>query len=327
MSIFDIQPNKVSTNLIQYPIVLMSETSGQGKTTIMMNLLKALCPEKEPLFLEFEDRYQHIPGIMAKRIHDSAELEMVKNELFLPQAKEMFSCVVIDTADAMDAMIEKSVAMAQEVEITGELKFGQGNKRISSREYFIDELKSKGWQVFFCCQCSKSTDIIRNITTYEQKLNKVTWAKINEPAFAIGMISCDLKGQRSVDFTASQTYPNLKNSLGLPKGKIKVEDLPNVIKESVKKMGGDFSTNSRTVAVEEKEEMTFEQIVEKGNDLGNKLYAKSPNETLNILKTTLGCKDSDNKQPKGFADLNSNQFELAKLCLIKLQNLAKKHNL
>ena len=97
INIFNLEENKVTTNLNQYPMILMS-LSGDGKTTTMNTILRQIAPEgKVPLFLMFEDRYQHIPGIMAVRIHNMGELQAVVQQLLTPQGKEKFSCVCIDT--------------------------------------------------------------------------------------------------------------------------------------------------------------------------------------------------------------------------------------
>ena len=61
-NLLDLKPNKVSVDLTQYSTVWMGDT-GVGKTTTFMKFLKELVPDKDPLFLEFEDRFQNIPGI------------------------------------------------------------------------------------------------------------------------------------------------------------------------------------------------------------------------------------------------------------------------
>ena len=87
INLMDLTPNKVSTDLTQYSTVIMGDT-GVGKTTTMMNFLKEISDEgKEPLFLEFEDRFQNIPGIMAVKINNMSDLKSVigqlKREIFL----------------------------------------------------------------------------------------------------------------------------------------------------------------------------------------------------------------------------------------------------
>lgn len=49
INLLDLQPNKVSVDLTQYSMVWMGDT-GVGKTTTLMNFLKSLYPDKQPLF-------------------------------------------------------------------------------------------------------------------------------------------------------------------------------------------------------------------------------------------------------------------------------------
>ena len=77
----------------------------------MNNILTQLADgDKKPLFIMLEDRYQHIPGIKAIRVRNMGELNTVKSQLMNPKAKELFSCIVFDTVDKLDSMIEKYVA-------------------------------------------------------------------------------------------------------------------------------------------------------------------------------------------------------------------------
>ena len=90
INLLDLQPNKVSVDLTQYSMVLMGDT-GVGKTTTLMNFLKSLYPDKQPFFLEFEDRYQNIPGIMAVKIDTMSDFKSVIGQLRNPALKEKFS--------------------------------------------------------------------------------------------------------------------------------------------------------------------------------------------------------------------------------------------
>lgn len=88
-NLLDLKPNKVSVDLTQYSTVWMGDT-GVGKTTTFMKFLKELAPDKDPLFLEFEDRFQNIPGIMAVKIDTMADLKSVIGQLRNPEFKEIF---------------------------------------------------------------------------------------------------------------------------------------------------------------------------------------------------------------------------------------------
>ena len=99
INLLNLEANKVSTDLTQYPMVWMGET-GDGKTYSMNKFLTEISPEgKKPLFIMFEDRHKKIPGIMAQRVHSIADVIAIVNQFSNPKVKEMFSCVVFDTID------------------------------------------------------------------------------------------------------------------------------------------------------------------------------------------------------------------------------------
>lgn len=330
IDIFSVQPNKVTTDLLAYPMVIMSEQSGDGKTDSLNRILTQMSPEgKKPLFLMFEDRYQHIPNIMAMRIHNMSELEQVKGQLKSPKAKEMFSCLVIDTVDKVDSMLEKYVASNREVEITGDLQFGKGNKCIKNALWFIDELRNDGWKVNFTCQSLKNENIITHITTYEPSLNKETWKKISHDAYLIGMLAKDPKSEeRLITFKKSQTYPILKDSLGMP-NTVKVSEFKNAIDKAIHSIeGAEFTTEDTINTGSTTDNISFEDIIAQGNKLGEVLFnAGKMEEAFNILRTNIGIKDEKTNEPKMFSDLLPSQKDLAQVVVTKLETVCKKYKL
>lgn len=328
VDIFNLQPNKVSTNLLAYPMVLMSEQSGDGKTDSLNRILNALSDgNKKPLFIEFEDRYQHIPNIMAIRIHNMSELEQLKGQLKSPQSKEMFSCLVIDTIDKVDAMLEKYIANNREVEITGDLQFGKGNKCIKNALWFIDEFRNDGWKVNFLCQCIKNENIITHVTTYEPTLNKETWKKISHDAYLIGMLTKDPKSEeRLITFKKSQSYPVLKDSLGMP-NVVKVSEFKDVLDKTIHSIDGAVFTEEDTINGV-KDEVKFEDVITRGNELGKILFDNGKmEEAFNILRTNIGVKDEKTNEPKMFSDLLPAQKDLAQVVVMKLEDICKKYKL
>lgn len=327
-NLFELQENKVTTNLNGYSMVIMGET-GDGKTYTLDKILRSLSTDgKKPLFIMLEDRYQHIPNIMALRVHNIPELLTYVAQLKSPKAKELYSCIVIDTADKLDTMIEKYVAQSKEVEITGELNFGTGNKYIKSRLFFIDELRNDGWTVHFAMQCWKNTNIMTQKTTYDHKLNKETWAKISHDAYLIGYIGKDQSNLKDRLLTFEKNYEmvNLKDSIGLPKT-IKASEFKDVLEKSIMNIEGAVFTKEETINTKT-QEIDFEAIKTKGMELGQLLASKGYLEdAMNILKVNLGYKDEKNTQPKTFNDLLPAQAELAQVVLLELEKLVEKYNI
>lgn len=319
LNIFEIEENKVTTNLNQYGMVLMSET-GDGKTTTMNNILTQLADgDKKPLFIMLEDRYQHIPGIKAIRVRNMGELNTVKSQLMNPKAKELFSCVVFDTVDKLDAMIEKYVADAKEVQITGDLGFGKGNKYIKSTIQFITELKNNGWTLHFIAQAIKNEDITTKTVTYSVKTNKEIWGLISHDAYLIGFLNVNAKGDRFINFKKTKEYPQLKDSIGLPLN-VKPSEFEKVLKEGVIKMAGGMLTDADTINVLVKDDRDFETIKQRGMELGSELASHGfLNEAMFILGQTIGT--DENGKPKMFDSLIPAQIDLAEVVVQKLEAL------
>ena len=104
IDIFNIEENKITLNQLAYPLVLLSEKPGDGKTWNANEYLTSISPQgKKPLFLMFEDREKLVQNIKSLRIRSISDLEMVKSQLKNPKAKDVYSCIVFDTADKFDA--------------------------------------------------------------------------------------------------------------------------------------------------------------------------------------------------------------------------------
>lgn len=319
LNIFDIQENKVTTNLNQYGMVLMSET-GDGKTTTMNNILTQLADgDKKPLFIMLEDRYQHIPGIKAIRVRNMGELNTVKSQLMNPKAKELFSCIVFDTVDKLDAMIEKYVADSKEVQITGDLGFGKGNKYIKSTIQFITELRNNGWTPHYIAQAIKNEDITTKSVTYTVKVNKEIWGLISHDAYLIGFLNVNAKGERTISFKKTKEFPQLKDSIGMPMN-VKPQEFRKVFKDAVTNMAGGMLTDEDTINVEVKDTRNFEEIKNRGMELGSELASNGfLNEAMFILSQNIGT--NEDGSPKMFDSLIPAQIDLAEVVVQKLEAL------
>lgn len=319
LDIFAVEENKVTTNLNQYPMVLISET-GDGKTTTMNNILTQIADDgKKPLFLMFEDRYQHIPGIKAIRIRNMGELNTVKSQLSNPKAKELYSCIVFDTVDKLDVMVEKYVADAKSVQISGDLGFGKGNKYIKSTIQFITDLRNGGWNTHFIAQAYKNEDITNKTVTYTVKSNKEIWSLISHDAYLIGFLKVNSKGDRTMSFKKTSEFPQLKDSIGMPK-EIKISDFKKTLLGAVTEMAGGMLTTEDTISKLVKDDRNFETLKTKGVELGSELYANGfANEVMFLLGQTIGTDEGGN--PKMFDSLIPAQIDLLEVVVQRLELL------
>lgn len=323
INLLDLTPNKVSVDLTQYTTVLMGDT-GVGKTTTLMKFLKELTPDKEPLFLEFEDRYQNIPGIMAIKINTMSDFKSVLGQLKNPTLKNKFSCIIIDTLDKYEEFCEKYVLDNRDAEILKDVgAFGEGTMRFKSALRNIGSLQSLGYTVHFIAQSSHSKDFDTKKESDSLKLNKNTFSYCREAAYLVGYMYSE-KGERYITFKKNDKYPDLKDTFGLP-DKINVNDLKEVWTKAVEDLGGNFTTNEKTidktVPVED-----FESIKARGVKLGGILISNGHlNEATAVLQKNLGLDDNGNV--KMFDTLRDTQLDLTKVIVMELEELVEKYGI
>lgn len=320
-NLLDLTPNKVSVDLTQYSTVLMGDT-GVGKTTTLMKFLKELVPDKEPFFLEFEDRFQNIPGIMAVKIDTMSDFKSVIGQLRNPALKDKFSCIVIDTLDKYEEFCERYVLENRDAEILKDVgAYGEGSLRFKSALRNIGVIQSLGYTVHFIAQSSHAKDFDTKKESDALKLNKNTFSYCREAAFLVGYMYADGKGERYVTFKKSDKYPDLKDTFGLPE-KINVKDLKSVWTKAVEDLGGDFTTNEKTIDKTAPVE-DFESIKAKGIELGGLLASNGHlAEATAVLQRNLGLDDNGNV--KMFDTLRDTQLDLTKVIVMELEELIQK---
>lgn len=322
-NLLDLTPNKVSVDLTQYSTVLMGDT-GVGKTTTLMKFLKELVPDKEPFFLEFEDRFQNIPGIMAVKIDTMSDFKSVIGQLRNPTLKEKFSCIVIDTLDKYEEFCERYVLENRDAEILKDVGgYGEGSLRFKSALRNIGVIQSLGYTVHFIAQSSHSKDFDTKKESDSLKLNKNTFSYCREAAFLVGYMYADAKGERFITFKKSDKYPDLKDTFGLP-DKVNVKDLKSVWTKAVEDLGGDFTTKEKTIDKTAPVE-NFEAIKSKGIELGSLLASNGYlAEATAVLQKNLGLDENGNV--KMFDTLRDTQLDLTKVIVMELEELIKKFN-
>jgi hypothetical protein len=323
-NLLDLTPNKVSVDLTQYSTVLMGDT-GVGKTTTLMKFLKELVPDKEPFFLEFEDRFQNIPGIMAVKIDTMSDFKSVIVQLRNPALKEKFSCIVIDTLDKYEEFCERYVLENRDAEILKDVGgYGEGSLRFKSALRNIGVIQSLGYTVHFIAQSSHSKDFDTKKESDSLKLNKNTFSYCREAAFLVGYMYSDTKGERFITFKKSDKYPDLKDTFGLP-DKVNVKDLKSVWTKAVEDLGGDFTTKEKTIDKTAPIE-DFEAIKSKGIELGGLLASNGHlAEATAVLQKNLGLDENGNV--KMFDTLRDTQLDLTKVIVMELEELIKKFNI
>ena len=322
INIFNLEENKVTTNLNQYPMILMS-LSGDGKTTTMNTILRQIAEEgKTPLFLMFEDRYQHIPGIMAVRIHNMGELQAVVQQLLTPQGKEKFSSIVVDTLDKCDDMISQYVATNKSVEIVGDIGFGKGNQYVKSAGSFINSLKNYGYCVQYGVRADRVVNFATGKTEITPKVNKELWKTAYTDAYLCGYLQVDpLKGTRTLTFKKTMEIPLLKDSIGMP-DKVEIVNFDKTLLASIEKMAGGKLTSEDTIVSKKEDKRDFAKLKQEAKELGGKLYEKGLGADCQlVMNQVLGM--NEDGSPRAFDSIIEAQIDLMEVLVLKLQELCK----
>lgn len=319
-NLLDLQPNKVSIDLTQYSMIWMGDT-GVGKTTTMMKFLKELTPDKEPFFLEFENRFENIPGIMAQKIDTMSDFMSVIGQLNNPALKEKFSCIIVDTLDKYEEFCERYVTQNRDAEILKDVgAFGEGTQRYRAALRNIGVIQNIGYTVHEIAQSSHTKDFTTNKESDGLKLNKNTFSYCREAAYLVGYM-WEEKGERYITFKKTTKYPDLKDTFGLPE-KINVKDLKSVWTKAVEDLGGDFTTKEKTIDKTAPVE-DFEAIKAKGIELGGLLASNGHlAEATAVLQKNLGLDDNGNV--KMFDTLRDTQIDLTKVIVMELEELIQK---
>ena len=322
-NLLDLKPNKVSVDLTQYSTVWMGDT-GVGKTTTFMKFLKELVPDKDPLFLEFEDRFQNIPGIMAVKIDTMADLKSVIGQLRNPEFKKRFSCIVIDTLDKFEESCERYVLENRDAEILKDVgAFGEGSLRFKSALRNIGIIQSLGYTVHFIAQSTHSKDFDTKKESDTLKLNKNTFSYCREAAYLVGYMYRE-KDERFITFKKTDKYPDLKDTFNLP-DKINVRDLKTTWTKAVEDLGGDFTTKEKTIDKATPVE-DFDAIKARGVELGGILASNGHlAEATAVLQRNLGL--DDHGHVKMFDTLRDTQLDLTKVIVMELEDLIKKYEI
>ena len=118
VDIFNIKPSVISRDLKgKYVLIYGKEKS--GKTTAAASFPKAL-------LCAFERGYNGLGGVMAQDINSWSDFKQVLRQLEKPEAKELFSTIVIDTVSIAWDQCEQFICRQNGVQKIGDIPWGGG---------------------------------------------------------------------------------------------------------------------------------------------------------------------------------------------------------
>ena len=334
INICNTKPNEVSINTIQYSMMLTG-VSGVGKTTTMYKILtEASTDDKKPLFLMFEDRYQHIDGIMAVKINSVSDMNSVISQLNSPEAKKMFSCVVIDTVDKYEELMETyTVSKDSTAEILKDLGgFGEGVQRYRAKLRGIQKIRNLGYPIHFIAQSIITQDITNkanpNLNIHNLSLNRNTKQYVCQSVSLLGYLYIGDDKNRYITFENSYNNQTafgtndkidyLKKSFELPVS-VPVSEFNNMLIDAIK--NNNTNITDKNTLQPRTQELQFDELKQKGIELGNKLAENDClAEVISICSENLG-------QNVQFVDLIPSQYDVCEVVVNELENLMKEKNI
>lgn len=155
-----LQPHKVSRDLSGY-ITYLYGAGGTGKTTFGSQMPK-------PLLIAFEKGYNSLPGVYAQDVTTWGEMKQVLKQLDDPEIKEMFSSIIIDTADIASQLCEKYVCSQLGIENIGDGGWTVNGWSKVKREWeqTFRAVTMKGYALLFISHSKERTITRKDGSTY-----------------------------------------------------------------------------------------------------------------------------------------------------------------
>lgn len=161
IDIFNIEPHKVSRSLEGYTIMFYGEPK-TGKTSTAAKFPKAL-------LLGFEVGYLAIGGVKPQPINKWSEFKQVLKQLKDPKAHELYSNIIIDTADIAYDLCEKYICNQAGVSAVNELPYGQGWSKTSKEfDECLRSIPQMGYGLVMISHSQDKTFTDENGSEYNQ---------------------------------------------------------------------------------------------------------------------------------------------------------------
>lgn len=292
----NLQPHKVSRDLIGYIIMLYGEPK-TGKTTIATKF-------PDHLLLAFEKGYNAIPGVMAQPIDSWTDYLQVLNMLKAEEIKNKYKNIIIDTADISYDYCEKYICMRESKEKIGDVPYGAGYSLVEKEfDEKLREIIKLGYGLVIISHAEEKTvkdELGNDVSRTGPTLNKRGSKVVNRMADIIGYIrpitSVDESGKEKSEvfmftrgtsrYVAGSRFKYMKEYFPLSYNNL-VNAIQESIEEEVKQHGSEAVTDVRAnLYADDKEEKTFEQVMEEFNKLAESImnkgeqYKEEINETL-----------------------------------------------
>lgn len=239
-----------------------------GKTTTAAKFDKAL-------LLAFETGFLTIEGCMAQPINKWSEFKQVLKQLKDERAHEVYSNIIVDTADIAYDLCEKYICNQAGVSAINEIPYGQGWGRAAKE--FDEALRSIPQMGYGLVLISHSQDKVFKDEQTGEEYNQIVPTLGNKPRLIVDRMSDIIGYARPVENEDGSTHTVLYMR-GTPrfiagsrfkytpdKIDFTYDNLVDAIGEAIDKQAaesnGKFVTDERTTAYEVESEYNFDELM------------------------------------------------------------------
>lgn len=291
VDLWDIKPHQVSRDLKGYSVFFYGEPKS-GKTTTAARFPKSL-------LLAFEKGYNTLAGVMANPINSWAEFRKVLRQLKDERSKEMFSTIIVDTADiAYDYCTKYICDNAKRsdggygVDKVSDIPYGQGYGMIEKE--FDECLRSIVQMDYGLVLISHSTDKTftdetgieynKIVPTLDKRATKVVSRMTDiigysrEVADEEGKTSVKLFMRGTPRFMAGSRFRYTPDYIDFNYTNL-VNAIADAIDMQMKEDGEEYFTDTRNNLYEDtSKELDFDELMEEFNNMVNYLIEKNEEE-------------------------------------------------
>lgn len=291
IDLWDIKPHQVSRDLRGYSVFFYGEPKS-GKTSTAARFPKAL-------LLAFEKGFNTLAGVMANPINSWGEFKKVLKQLKDERAKEMYSTIIVDTADIAYDYCTKYILNNYKksdgsvgVDKVSDIPYGQGYGLIAKE--FDDCLRNIVQMDYGLVLISHSTDKVftdesgneynKIVPTLDKRATNIVGRMADIIAYSREVE--DQEGNSSVKlfmrgtprFMAGSRFKYTPDYIDF-----NYDNLVNAIAEAIDKQaaedGKDLYTDSKVNLYQETgEKLDFDELINEFNTLVNNLVEKESEE-------------------------------------------------
>lgn len=266
IDIFSIEPHKVSRSLEGYTVMFYGEPK-TGKTSTAAKFPKAL-------LLAFEAGYLTIEGCKPQPINKWSEFKQVLKQLRDEKAHEVYSNIIVDTADIAYDLCEKYICNQAGVSAINEIPYGQGWGKAAKE--FDEALRSIPQMGYGLVMISHSQDKTFKDEQTGEEYNQIVPTLGNKPRLIVDRMSDIIGYARPVEdedgsthtvlymrgtprFVAGSRFKYTPNKIDFSYDNL-VEAIGEAIDKQAAETNGQFVTDERTTAFDIAPERPFEEL-------------------------------------------------------------------